>query len=197
MTYIDLTIQADNGLNPQYPFILQEYFANALNITVAQIHACYDYTVNGGEYCTFPDLTGSFDYILNITSGVNCSIYNCSVEPWFSYQGNGSSYTAQLIVDYINNNPAEVKAALNITGATIPCQPLTSSNCIPQNRPRNLGIMIGLATFLFILTIIICVVYYARKAHTWSKSYGGTGKSTESTASMNEEMSGRSGAEDN
>jgi len=189
LTYIFLTICAQEGLPSSYPFILQDFFSSALGIPTAQIHACYDYTTaTGGLGCTFLDLTGTFTYQLNISSGGNGN----SSQGGPAYAGQGSGATATAISNYINNNLANMTATLNITAAFVPCQPQNATVCIPQNRPRNLGIMIGLATFLFILTILICVIYYARKAHTWSKSYGATGGSTESTASMNEDMSGRS-----
>jgi len=192
-TYVILNINAPQGLPLEYPFILQSYLSQKLNIPPPQLDTCYYYLSGTTVVCDFnQDGTGQFEYVLNVTSPIN------STDPFYysGLAGNGSGPTACAIAQWINNNLINATNDLNITGASVPCQPIDNLACAPQNRGRNLGIMIGIGSFLFIATIMTCVIYYATKAHTWSKSFGATGGTTESTASMQENASDQSRHED-
>jgi len=173
----------------EYPFILQKYLCQKLGIPAPQIDTCYYYQVGTTIYCDFnQDGTGQFEYILNVTSTINTTDPNY----YSGIAGNGSGATACAIAQWITNNPLNASNDLNITGAFVPCQPINDLSCAPGNRGRNLGIMIGIGSFVFLTTILTCVIYYATKAHTWSKSFGASGATTESTASMQENASDQS-----
>ena len=187
-TYVFVTLDIDNIDN--YPFLsLQTKLAADLGVSRQQFRVCDDLKDENGNLICVPEFSKEskgYTYVLYCISGGDGS----DSQGGSVTVGPGSSTVAMKFIDWVTTNGSTNFDTFKISKATIPCQPVGSSVCAPQNRERNLGIMIGIAAFLFIFTIVSCVIYYARKAHTWSKSHGGSVGTTESTASMNE-MSSR------